>query len=505
MKLSAVLWLSLLGMGVSSATVAWLTPQASASRPSPGAAAPSLTPSSSPQTAVTAPGLPPDPPPTASPSFTVDGPLRLEARLGHASLPGAEGGETFVMVEVAAPTDTTGQARAPVNLSIVIDRSGSMKGQRLTNAIAAARGMLARLRPDDTVSLVAYDDRAELLIAPTPVDRLDAFVFERTLSSLRGRGHTCMSCGLDMALTQVRRRSGAVNRVLLLSDGVANRGLTSVEDFRIIGDQARREQTAVASIGVDLDYDERPLFAVSQASNGNHYFVENPAGLPAVFEREAESLVSTIADRVDVDVMLAPGVELLDVVARGHRREGDRVALSFGTLNAGEDRSAVLRVRLPAGHGAAPVADVRLAYRDLIESRDRRADGELSLVLDPERDELAALDVRVEERLGRKNTLDALLLANEAFASGDLAGAQRQLEAAKAEIEQRRTRTAATPTAAPGTAIDDGFQQQLDALGRAQSSFDEAAEEAPAPKAAAKSSKGKKALKLNAAVANPFG
>lgn len=498
MRLSAVLWLSLLGMGVSSAAVTWLTPEASASRPAPSETTAVPLPSS-PRAAVTAPAAPAEA--TTSPSFTVEGPLRLEGRLGHAALPGSQGGETFVLVEVGAPDDVTGQARAPVNLSIVIDRSGSMKGQRLTNAIAAARGMLSRLRPEDTLSLVAYDDRAELLIAPTRVDRLDTFTFERTLSSLRGRGHTCMSCGLDMALAQVRRRAGAVNRVLLLSDGVANRGRTAVSDFRTIGDEARREQTAIASIGVDLDYDERPLFAVSQASNGNHYFVENPSGLSAVFEREAESLVSSIADRVDVDVELAPGVELLEVVARGHRREGNRVALSFGTLNAGDDKSAVLRVRLPAGLGDAPVADVRLAYRDLIDGRDHRADGELSLTLDPDRTELARLDPRVEERLGRKDTLDALLLANEAFARGDLSGAQRELETATEEISQRRRRSSARP----GTKLDDGFQQQLEALGRAQSSFDDAITASPAPASAPKSSRGKKALKDNAEVANPFG
>ena len=505
MRLSAMLWLSLLGMGTSSATVAWLTPTESPPRPTAAATetAPSTPPSAPLPTRGASVAAPADDPTTlaATGTFTVDGTLRLEGRLGHPTLPGQAGSETFVLVEVAAPTDATGQARAPVNLSIVIDRSGSMKGKRLVNAIAAARGMLSRLRPTDTISLVAYDDRAELLVAPTTVDRLDGLAFERALAGLRGRGHTCISCGLELARAQIRRRSGAVNRILLLSDGVANRGLTRVADFRTLGDEARREQTAVTSIGVDLDYDERPLFAVSQASNGHHYFVQDPSGLPAVFEREAESLVGSIADRVDVDVALAPGVELLDVVARGHRREGDRVALSFGTLNAGEDKSALLRVRLPPGLGTTAVADVRLRYRDLVDGRDQRAEGALSVRLDPSATTLARLDPKVEERLGRKDTLDALLTANEAFARGDLSGAREQLESARAEIQARQRRSAPRT----GSKLDQGFVQQLEALGRAQSSFDEAAAEAPEPVSAPTSAPGKKAIRNNAQTADPFG
>lgn len=499
MRLSAVALLSLLGMGTSSAAVAWLTPPPE--RPTTTAAAASTaspTAPASPRPSETvAVAAPVDPP-----AFTVEGKLRLDGRLGHATLPGLRSSETFLLVEVAAPEATSVDARAPVNLSIAIDRSGSMKGKRLTNAIAAARGMLSRLRPDDTISLVAYDDTAELLVAPTTVERIDRLGFERALSGLQSGGHTCMSCGLDLARAQVRRRSGAINRILLLSDGVANRGLTTASEMRLLGDVARSEQTAITSIGVDLDYDERMLFAVSQASNGNHYFVEDPAGLPAVFEREAANLVGTMADRVDVDVQLAEGVELLEVIARGHRRDGDdRVALSFGSLGAGEDKSALLRVRVPAGLGARTLADVRLRYRDLTEDRDAEAQGRLGVVLDPTSDRVAALDPRVEERLGRRDTLDALLGANEAFARGEVATAQRKLEDARTQVQERLRRSA--PTA--GSDLDADFTRQLQALGRAKNSFDEAAEASPEPTVAPSMPAGKKAIRDNAQIADPFG
>jgi Ca-activated chloride channel family protein len=501
-RLSAVVLLSFLGMGSSSAAVAWLTPQPSTpSTPGLATAAasvrtaePAKGPAAARETvAVAAPAAPS--------TFSVEGKLRLDGRLGHAVLPGQQATETYLLVEVGAPQTTAVEARAPVSLSIVIDRSGSMKGQRLTNAVAAARGMLSRLRPDDTISLVAYDDEAELLFAPTTVDRVDRLGFERALADIRGSGHTCISCGIDMARAQVRRRSGTINRILLLSDGVANRGLTTVPEFRLLGDVARQEQTAVASVGVDLDYDERTLFAVSQASNGHHYFVEDPSGLPAVFEREAANLVGTVADRVDVDVELADGVELVEVVARGHRREGNRVALSFGSFNAGEDKSALLRVRVAPGAGDRTVADVRLAYRDVTADRDEQAFGELGLTLDPGSDRIAALDPRVEERLGRRDTLDALLTANEAFARGDVAGAQRQIDEAREHVRERLRRSAPEPA----SELDAGFTQQLEALGRAKGNFDDAAATAPTPTAAPQMPAGKKAIRDNVQVADPFG
>lgn len=500
MRLSAVVLLSLLGMGGSSLGVAWLTPRPAAAGPSaraPSATAPPTVAPSARSQAGPAVAAPAD----APASFSTAGPLRLDARLGHATLPGSAAHETFLLVEVGAPEATAAQARAPVNVAIAIDRSGSMKGQRLANAIAAARGMLSRLRPDDTISLVAYDDRAELLVAPTTVDRVDRLGFERALSGLTSGGHTCISCGLDLARAQVRQRGGAINRILLLSDGVANRGLTTVPELRLLGDVARSEQTAITSIGVDLEYDERMLFAVSQASNGNHYFVEDPTGLPAVFEREAADLVGTMADRVDVDVELLPGVELLEVIARGHREEGSRVALSFGSLGAGEDRSALLRVRVPAGAGGRALADVRLRYRDLTRDREEQAAGRVGVVLDPSLERAAALDPRVEERLGRRDTLDALLNANEAFARGEVVEAQRELESAREQVQARLRRSA--PTA--GSDLDADFGRQLEALGRAKSSFDQAATESPEPAAAPVTPAGKKAVRDNAMIADPFG
>lgn len=507
--LSVLLW-SLVGMATTSGTVALMTPTSSASAASPARPVASTKASAwASETAERAgakdaSALVPATvaAPTVSPRFVADGLLHVEGRLGHTSLPRGEARESFVFVSIDAPADRRLEERPPIDVGIVIDRSGSMKGSRLRNAVAAARGMVERLGPDDRISLVAYDGRAELLLPSTRVGSLDRLGFDRTLARLRHGGNTCLSCGLELAMAQLRGRDG-LGRVLLLSDGQANRGLTTPDQLRSLGDMARGEQLAIASIGVDVDYDERTMFAVSEASNGEHYFVEDPRGLSAVFEQERVAMAGTVADEASVDVTLAAGVELLEVVDRPHQRRGETIALSLGSFAGGDAKTVLLRVRVRADEdlAARPVASVRLSYRDLGQGRIQTHRAELGLPLDEPGTAPPTLDPAVEARLGRKDAFDALLTANEAFDRGDLDAAERTLASARREIESRRQRTASAPAAAP--AIDDDFERQLQALGSASTSFDEASR-GEAPASAPRRRKGKAATKSNMAMANPF-
>ncbi len=513
MKPIAVLLWSVVGMTATSSTVAWMTPSgsdapvstvstAAAAQPTPGRAASwTKTPEDAPKAVVA------DVADVAAPavhsSFVADGLLHVEGRLGHTSLPRGQTRESFVLVSVDAPADRILEERPPVDVSIVIDRSGSMKGSRLRNAVAAARGMVGRLDSNDRVSLVAYDGQAQLLMPATRVADMDPLRFEQTLLRLRHGGNTCLSCGLELAMDQLRGRSG-VGRVLLLSDGKANRGLTTAVGLRGLGDQARRDEMAIASIGVDVDYDETTMFAVSEASNGRHYFVENPSALPAVFEQEREAMVGTVADRASVDVTLADGIELLEVVDRPHQRRGNTVSLSLGSFTSGDAKTALLRVLVRPGERerSQSVASVQLAYHDLGAERMQTHRADLGIMLDADDAPPPALDPTVEARLGRKEAFDALLSANEAFDRGEVAEAEEVLEQARREIQSRRRRSADSPESAPPAVAAD-FDRQLEALGSASTGLRDASF-GVAPKAAATQRRGKALKKKNIVSADPF-
>ncbi len=467
MKLSIAMGASLVGMIGTSVGVSWVMgPPAQASE----AAA----------TAWTAPAAPVEPPAVAadataaSSSFVRDGVLRVEARVGHTVLPANASTDTFVLVDVQATQADDVTTRAPANIAIVLDRSASMRGRKMTNAMGALRGMLAQLRPDDTVSIVTYADKASVLVPATTVRSLDLAAVGDQLDRVRAGGHTCMSCGIGLARLELRARTGAVNRMLLLSDGLANRGVVEPTHFRALADGMRAERTAIASIGVDIDYDERTLLALSEASNGRHYFVQNASNLGAVFEQERRALVGSVADDVEVAVALADGVELLEVVDRPHRMENGRVRVALGTFAAGEQRTALLRVRVAGSAGATPLADVELAWRDLLADRDERIEGALALRF--EGTESAPLDPAVDARLGRKDTFDALISANAAFARGDLSATRRELERARRTVVKRKS---ASGAASPKHDAD--FDRQIQAIERASNGFDEAVAEAPPP------------------------
>jgi Ca-activated chloride channel homolog len=428
--------------------------------------------------------------------------VMLHGRLGHSVLAADRPEDTFLFLELEAPVDARATNAAPVNLSIVIDRSRSMHGKRLDNAMAAARGMIQRLRDGDTVSVVTYNTSTEVLVPPTFIDsrsRADALF---GLRNVEARGHTCISCGIETGMNLLAERRGAVNRMLLLSDGEANAGIRDIDGFRTLATRARDMNTAISSIGVDVDYNERVMFAIAQTSNGRHYFVENPTGLPRIFEDELQSLVQTVASGAQVEVDLAPGIQLVEVLDRAFRRDGNRLVVPFGAFSAGEKKTLLVRVRLPAGEaGRQPVADVRLRYDDLETGRRGDCNGQLVALLTDRPDDVDGLDPLVEARVARAETAAAILRANEQFAAGELEAAQQTLADKRGRI--RRRKAGATTRARDQNQrnrLDDDFGQQLDVLEKAEGGF-AAAKSQPKP---ASSRTGKSAVRQNASDVNPF-
>src|SRR5262249_17814855 len=160
------------------------------------------------------------------------------------------------------------------------------------------------------------------------------------------------------------------------SNGDANHGIRDVPGFRSMAQRAQDRGTSITTIGVDVDYNEKIMSAIAQESNGRHYFVENDSGLPRVFESEAEALTRTVASNAEASIELAPGIELDRVLDRSFRRLGSRVVVPLGTFARGELKTVLLKVRVPRqAEGVVPVADVELAFRDLVGDADAKCTG----------------------------------------------------------------------------------------------------------------------------------
>ncbi|EYF07740.1 vWA domain-containing protein [Chondromyces apiculatus] len=403
--------------------------------------------------------------------FVAGGTLMVEGRLGHQKLLRSDG-ETFLMLEVKNDGSSRAETQAPANLSLVIDRSGSMKGGRLQNALQAATRAVDQLQDGDVVSVVAFDTRTNVIVPPTTIG---PGTRGRVISDIRGitlGGDTCISCGIEEGLALLERTEERVSRMLLLSDGDANNGVRDVPGFRSIAQRAHARGVSITTIGVDVEYNEKILAAIAQDSNGRHYFAENDSGLSRIFEEEAEALKSTVASGVEVAVDLAPGVELERVFDRSFRREGNRVMVPLGSFSRGEVKTALLKVRLSRPElGEAKVAEVSMTYRDLVGSKEGRCEGKLALEVTDDRAAASALDALVAGRVQRSETASTLQQANFLFKQGRFEEARKKLDTQRSALkgEASRAKTAAPMARAADVSRD--FDRQIAVLESADKDF----------------------------------
>lgn len=199
--------------------------------------------------------------------------------------------------------------RTPLNLSLVLDRSGSMSGEKLEAAKKAAALLVQRLAPNDILSLVSYDDQVATVASPASGEK--QVHLARQIEAIRAGGTTNLSGGWlqGRRLVAERARKGAVNRILLLTDGLANRGITEPEKLVGLCRNAAAEGITTTTIGFGADYDDELLSAMADGGGGGAYYIEEPDQAPAVFAEEVAGLVSIAAQNVRVMVTTSKAVE----------------------------------------------------------------------------------------------------------------------------------------------------------------------------------------------------
>lgn len=239
-------------------------------------------------------------------------------------------------------------SRVPLNLSIVLDRSGSMSGPPLESARLAAALLVRRLSPEDVVSVVAYDDQVLTVAEPATGPAQEGLA--TALDAVQAGGSTNLSGGWlrGRELVARNRRAGAVNRVLLLTDGMANAGITDPELLTGLCAGARGEEITTTTIGFGAHYDERLLRAMADAGGGSAYYIERTDQAPGVFEEEIEDLLSVSAQNVAVELQPARAVRLVTLhndYPTTPLADGRRVEL--GDLYAREPKTLLVEFFVP--------------------------------------------------------------------------------------------------------------------------------------------------------------
>jgi Ca-activated chloride channel homolog len=385
-------------------------------------------------------------------------------------LSSAENFVLYVLLEAVARGK--GGGRLPLNLGVVIDRSGSMYDeQRLEFVVEAVKFLADSLAPEDKVAIVAFADSAKVIATPEQVHNRDSVrraVDEIDLLDIGGG--TQMALGMRAAIEEVKKNldTTRLNRVLVLTDGQTYEETACLDLV-----QQNREQISFSTIGVGVEFNEKLLMRLAQDSNGKYHFIGNPAEIPNIFEDELLGLRSVTVRNGRIDVTLSQGVQVREsfraspeIYAMGSPLVGEdrKISYDIGDLETGLPGSVLLTLVLPPrnpgsvrilqstfhyevpGTGEAQATcDLTIEYtldRTLTSKRNGRV---MSLV---DQVSIAKLQAKAEEELKAGNVDRATRLLGNAIQGTQRLGLSKATQALAGLLDQvKKTQTLQTKAA----------------------------------------------------------
>ncbi len=405
--------------------------------------------------------------------------VRLEAfqdrqRLPYA-VPAREGMAMYAELERTRLTEDTDrvhmqialmgrQGEAPrrphMDVRLVLDRSGSMRGEKWQQAIAAAHALIDKLEPNDRFGLITYSDDARLDHAPRAVGNGRAA--HANLNRLVPGGGTNISAALEMADEHApRARSNqTVGLTILISDGRATMGMLNAQELGAISRRSfDRAGVLTTAVGLGTDFDESTMLSIAREGSGSYHFVRRAADISDILQDELDERIQAVAQGLRVRIELGDGVVARRVygsrllseqehaavratevavdrriarelgIRRTRQQEEDRgLRIHLPTFRRGDQHAILMELEVPRGTGTTSIAKVTLDYKDLI----RRQNGRIVREVTADRvDDRATAQASVNRPVKRTVLAfqggEALQSAADALQRGDAAGAHQIL------------------------------------------------------------------------------
>lgn len=293
--------------------------------------------------------------------------VALDTRWGNDRANGA-GNEAVLQLGFSTALANDRQQLRPLNLALVIDRSGSMAdSDKISRVKAALLVLVSQLRDTDILSIVVFDSEAQVLLPACSLTNRE--YIKQLIRQIGPGGATNIHEGLMLGYQEARKnyRKDATNRVVLLTDGIANRGV--IEPEKIAQDSLRFNDEGIdlSTIGVGLDLNKDLLRQLAKSGRGLFHFVADARDIEKVFITELQSLISPVASEPKVDIDYDSGLELVQLYGYDPLLRKNGMTLKLDNMNQGLTQVILMRFRVTRNalnNSRLPVK-VRFTYYDL--------------------------------------------------------------------------------------------------------------------------------------------
>jgi len=260
--------------------------------------------------------------------------------------------ENYLLCELSGAFMGHRLVRPPVHLSVVLDKSGSMEGKPLEYVKEACRQLIDKLGPVDTLSIVTFAESVDVVLAQSPVTKKEAL--KAQLDLIRPRGTTNLYGGMVAGGNQLAtvKAPTHLSRVILLTDGEANEGVTEYSEIVGKARQMRRDGFSISGVGVGIEYNEELMRGIAKNTLGNYYYVDAASEIPRVFETELATLFEVVAKNVRLSVDLPKGARLEKFYGREVTAENGISTVELPDVVAGDPQNLLLKLAFDA-HPAA--------------------------------------------------------------------------------------------------------------------------------------------------------
>jgi Ca-activated chloride channel homolog len=346
------------------------------------------------------------------------GSVEVRADLDHGHLLAGQEHEVLSRIALTGIKAPPPKEQLPLSLTLIIDTSGSMSGEKIRNARESAMAALTQLRPGDRFSVVAFSSGARVLVPRTTMGSSQMSQIRDAVLSLSASGGTNMSHALSVGGEQAQSlySSQHTNRILLLSDGKpdSQHGLT--DQVRALAQQG----ILTTTLGIGRGYNEDLMAELADAGLANYYFVLNPSDMQRIFQTEIASLASVVAKEAIVVLRPKNGVRVDHIFGYPYTRDGQNVVVPVGDVYSQKKIDVLARLKAPGLQGEVNLVDVQVTYHDVLAQTAKVASRSLGAAFTSDQNKVtASANMFVLEKAQKVQTADALKEASVYFGRGD--------------------------------------------------------------------------------------